>query len=240
MRTIISILLFLFAFKSEGQIINASQPYRPFIITSQGISLIAQTSKASPTGVSVTTDAINTTGASLIVVCIVSVYYNEQPVQDNQGNTWTSAGEIMSGGSYVRLKIFYKYAPTTNASHTFSTVGGYGVNYASMIVFAFSGTTGTSYESNNYTQNGYSPLSTGNVTPSTNGQVLVALLGSHYTTAVSSVTSGFTPYNVASSPNNFFASAAYYIQQTAGAKECTFTWSPSQTWSGTALIANFK
>lgn len=34
MRTIISILLFLFAFKSEGQIINASQPYRPFTAAS--------------------------------------------------------------------------------------------------------------------------------------------------------------------------------------------------------------
>lgn len=31
MRILISILLFLFAFKSEGQIINASQPYRPYI-----------------------------------------------------------------------------------------------------------------------------------------------------------------------------------------------------------------
>lgn len=240
MRLLILILLFV-SLQSQGQVINASAPYRArAAAATAGITLLAQTSKASPTGASVTTDAINTTGASLIVVCIVSVYYNSQPIQDNQSNTWSLAGEVPSGSSYVRVQIYYKYSPTTNSSHTFSTVGGYGVNYASMIVFAFSGTTGTAFDTNNYTQVGASPLSTGSITPSTNGQVLIALLGSHNTSSVSSVTSGFSEYNVASSANNFFACAAYYVQPTAASKECTFTWTSSPAWNGTALIASFK
>ena len=73
---------------------------------------------------SVTSTAINTTGANLIVVN--AAWYSagsaDVTISDSEGNTgWTALTTRTS--TLVSNRLYYKYAPTTSATHTFTLSG---------------------------------------------------------------------------------------------------------------------
>src|SRR5436190_19632670 len=83
--------------------------------------------------VPLSTAAIDSTGAKLIVATVVS-YPTVANFTDSAGNTWVplSATTVSS----LSLKQYYCINPTTNAAHTF-TASGNGSSFAQLAVQAF-------------------------------------------------------------------------------------------------------
>jgi hypothetical protein len=103
------------------------------------VALVSHTAAiGNGTGSTTTTAPINTTGASLIVVC--GSAYRSMTITDSQGNTWNVANSAGPGSSDSVSFTFYVLSPATSASHTFTatTYGG----TAALAVMAFSGVAG--------------------------------------------------------------------------------------------------
>lgn len=202
------------------------------------ISLVASTGTAGG-ATTVTTSAINTTGATLIVVQISEYSVGASiALTDSQGNTWTALTVKNQGNS--RSQLHYCVSPSTSASHTFTY--GTALRYPSICVQAFSGvSTSSPFDVQN--TNGASAattVTTGSVTPSQNDEVLITGL-CFETTGTISINSSFTISNQVNYAfgNNFGSAMAYKIQTTAGAENPTW----SKTGTGTSFatgIATFK
>ena len=187
----------------------------------------------SPSGV--TSSAMDTTGANLIVVSVATVGSLGSNLTDSQSNTWTALSISNNSGALQRL--FYCISPTTSSSHTF-TFNQSGT-YPSISAVAFSGV--AAYESENTsTQTGLSTtIQTGSVTPSKNGSLVFAGActdGGNYT----AVDSGFTLETSEShlSYQHMGSASAYLIQTTAAAVNPQLTNSVSDYLS--AAIAVFE
>ena len=103
------------------------------------VALLNQTAQASANTTSVTTTAISTTGATLIVVCLTSYEIQTEPtVSDSQTNTWTALTQSVRTGQF-RTKLHYVLNPSTSGSHTFTASSGV-ATYPVLGVMAFSGT----------------------------------------------------------------------------------------------------
>jgi hypothetical protein len=172
----------------------------------------------------VTTSAINTTGADLIVIVVASYNGTVSPT-DSQTNTWT-AGPLGSNGLY-QIDTYYCVSPTTNASHTFSFSES--TTYPGIAVYAASGVdTGDAFEASNWSNTG----ATGSITPVNDGALIITGLCHDNTFASTSVT-GFTVDTGTDygGSNNMGVSLGVMTQGTAA--------TVSETWSaGTARTAN--
>lgn len=136
-------------------------------------SLIAHTIKGS-NGSSVTTNAIDTTGANFIVLVLSSGNGGTAAtISDSNSNTWTSL--TVYADLFRSIAICYCYAPTVGSGHTFT---GSLAGKNSMAVAAFdniasspfdveNGNVGTTFGTN-------TPLPTGSVTPSQANSLLIA------------------------------------------------------------------
>ena len=172
-----------------------------------------------------TTSAINTTGANLIVFSSAST--NVTPiVSDSKGNTYTALTSRFLSSVYQR--IIYVYNPIVGSGHSF-TITGTSLNSA-VSVYAFSGISGYSGVENG-ASGSTSPLSTGSVTPSTNGSLIFTGMSSNGA-VVSAAPSGFTGFvHIPSSGSNRQVASAYLIQTTAAAIN------PQWAWTGTVNVA---
>ena len=150
------------------------------------ISLVAHTSAASTTGGSVTTSAINTTGANLIVIS-TTLQNGPASIRDSNNNTWTALNRY---GTAVGIQLFYCLNPMVGSSHTFTN--GASNEYQSIAVGAFSGVaTSSAFDAQNGVANRSSPIQTGSISPSQNGDLLVTAIGNGSSRA-DSVDSSFT------------------------------------------------
>lgn len=178
-----------------------------------------------------TSSAINTTGADFLVAVISGAI--GPAISDSKGNTWHEL--TMQIGSFSsETSIWYAYNPTVGSGHTFTASG----EFPGMCVAAFSGrlTSGDPFDVENGAVEGPSPRQAGSVTPSQDGELLIAGLGG--TPSPISIDSGFT---IAESMNltggvNYGCVLAYLEQGTAGALNPSWTFSGS----GAAVIATFK
>lgn len=235
MRQLLLILL-LISSKAFGQTPLHRLISKHTTVAPDPITFVAQVGAASTDGNDITTGSINTTGATLLVAAIAnSNFAGGGSVTDSKGNTWTPLTEQINVASTCRIRLFYSFPTSVGAGHTFSTNAGITL-YPAIQVFAFSGGAG-SFGSENGTTGGASPVSTGTVTPSTDGQVIIAAFGDA-ASSIDAITAGFTKYDVAYGAGvNFSVSMAYYIQPTAGAQGCTFTFTGT---TGGAAIACFR
>ena len=187
--------------------------------------------------------AINTTGSNLIIVAIASYNPNTAPVlSDSAGNTWTALTEVVEGG-ITRLRLYYSYAPTTSATHTFTCTGT--DIYVGFSVTAYSGASSSPFDvENSNKSNGVSiaTLTAGSVTPSVDDELIVAAIasGSIGEQSPLSINSGFTIANtsVNLSGEAFGVSLAYIIQTTKGTVNPTFSWTGNAETA--TSIATFK
>lgn len=180
----------------------------------------------------VTTGAIDTSGANLIVAAIN--YFADPGVTDSEGNTYTAlTGSAHSQGFTARL--YYVLSPTTSATHTFTTSG----DFSPIAVMAFSGVDSFDQQSGAATNNS-TTFQPGSLTPPADNCLLVAAAGGQGDIGAASVNESFTiEEQVAFSGGvTYGITLAYKIQTSAGAQNPTFTVGSSTNAS--AVMATFE
>jgi hypothetical protein len=194
------------------------------VVTSSGSSgsssptLIAHTNAHGPSGAGVTTTAINTTGANVIVVFVDQVYGSPATISDSQGNTWRTLTNNGYGAAFSCLSC------NVSSSHTFSessNASPYPMIVA-VLAFAVSGTAGIDDSSSNVAY-GQSSLQTGSITTTVSGDLLVTAVGGWCTLSSMSVNSGFTIVETSQDTANACFADAWQVQSAAGAINPTWT-----------------
>ena len=199
------------------------------VITAVGvaapIALVASTS-ATPGVDGGMTGAINTTGATLLVASVAAFAGGGAPIPsvgDTKGNTWIAL-TTQTEADKARLRLFYCLAPVVGSGHAF--YGGGDGTYPAVFVYAFSGV--VSYQTESGTvMSGGSGASSGSVTPSSNGALILTGLSGGVLAAGTDTVSpvGFTLTTAPYSPGvNIQGAAAYFVQPTAAAINPTWAW----------------
>jgi hypothetical protein len=128
----------------------------------------------------VTTPAFDSTGATIIVVCVSA--YNTVPVTivDSEGNLYSLLTPQVATGTQpdaINTRLCYTLNPITNPLHTVTVSGTSSAVVAIVAAFnvasVFDGENG-----NNFAAVGSFSMQTGNVTPSANSALLVSGFGS--------------------------------------------------------------
>lgn len=194
----------------------------------------------SPSPGTLTTSAIDTRGATLIVVQAASLNYQANSVSDSRGNTWTALTSINSAITYTRL--YYCVNPSTSASHTFTTAWN-SSTYPSMQVAAFSGVAASGAFDQQSVNSGLSSttIQPGSITPVANNELVVfANSSANAGATVSSVSVGTITNNSGGTPGNSVPLCmAYLVQSTATAVNPTFNLSGT-AGQLVAAMATFK
>lgn len=196
------------------------------------IASVAAVTKNSSGGAGFTSDPIDTTGASLIVIHVASYIQVATPT-DSQGNTYTALTEQVTD---PHGRLFYCVAPSVNSGHTFTNpTNG---SYASMHVRAFSGTHASPFDQQNGTTiSANTSGQPGSITPSEDGCLVITGLGvaaqnpsigGGYTAAVANHNGG----------SSYGSGLGYLIQTTAGATNPTWSW--TENVIAALTIASFK
>jgi hypothetical protein len=202
-------------------------------------TFVGGTCAASTNGSSVTTPAINMTGATVILLaysCAPGVSCSGT-VTDSGSNTWTYiTGGYLNAGNVTD----YAISPNTSASQTF-TVTLPASSIPSICVEGFNGGTGVILDKNNvlYTASS-STAHTGSITPTLNNELIVSFVSSS-NVSPSSIDSSFTIPSGGTTTLTVNAQSlgeAYYIQSTAGATNPT--WTMTGSGNNTATIASFE
>ena len=209
------------------------------------IALVANTTASSPTGGAdpAVTSAIDTTGATLLVIAVTNQTDAAATVTDNKGNTWTEITPRRGTSHYT--SIWYSYndsgaALTVGSGHTFSVTGG----YVGITVSAWSGTKTHTEDPKDQTNGATAvgtttSLNTGSITPSVNGCLVFSTLGQYLLTN-RSVNSPSTILNQLNgvSGKSYGTDDAYVIQTTAASVSATYSYDSTANGNG-ALIASF-
>jgi hypothetical protein len=186
----------------------------------------------------VTTAAIDTTGANLLVIAVTFDTTATQTISDSKGNTWNALTRTTNTSSGA---VLYWSTPTSvGSSHTFSNTGT--SNFSSICVMAFSGAAAsTPFDQENGATNSSTTLQPGSITPSQNNEIVVTGFGFNQAGTPVSINSSFTQPTAAiefSSGAHYGLGMAYIIQTTATAVNPT--WTRTNTQTNAARIASFK
>ena len=187
-----------------------------------------------------TTGAVDSTGADLIV--IVDNAYQLAPTTptDSQSNTWTKATEQIATNDYDTV-IWFCQNPTTSATHTFTR--NETNSYGSIHVYLFSGSASSPLDQTNGVQgSGSSPQGPGSVTPTEDDELLITnIVWSATNIASISADNGFTVQEETnySGGNNFEGASAYLIQGTAATVDMDWSFTGS-SGNLSICIATFK
>src|SRR5579862_8122164 len=118
------------------------------------------------------TSAIDTTGATLIVVAAGSYNGYSVALSDSQSNSWTALPSQMN--SNERLTLYYCLLPATSSSHIFTLTGG--APYGSLVVEAWNGISGVDVSTGNNVGDSINTYQIGPILPAKNGDLVVAAL----------------------------------------------------------------
>lgn len=190
-------------------------------------------------GVSVTTSAVDTTGATGIVIAVGDFTSPPANVSDSKSNTYALLTRQDSGAPAVRL--FYNANPVVGAGHTFtaSTTD----SFPSIAVLALSGTnTSTFYDGieNGAATDSVESIQPGSVTPSQDNCILVTAIGVYTSATGHSINGSYTIEEAVAfqAGEHIGVQLAYWIQTTATATNPTWSWTNSDY--GAAAIAPFR
>jgi hypothetical protein len=187
-------------------------------------ALISHTINSSSAS-TVTTDAINTTGATLLVVVVNCWLGTLNAPTSSPANTWSVLYSAGGGTGY-----YYSLSPVTSASQTFSVVNsGSGYNHT-IAVMAFNGVSVLD------TSAASTDTQPGSITPAANGELLISMAGGFATPVAPTVNSGFT---ILDSGNYVTTSTAWQVQGTAAPINPTWTWD-DEGYGRSVMIAAFK
>jgi hypothetical protein len=201
------------------------------------ISLVAHTLSTGFAATN-TTAAINTTGATLIVLAINQEFVGFSSPTDSAGNTWTLIARQDNFAWYYCLN------PAISTNHTFSIANSLaGIYRTTVAVQAFSGSfTALDTQSNAFVSGSTQP---GAITPSHNGELLVSTVECYVEgLGAVGVDSGFTITDytaINSSPWAFaFTGLGYYVQPAAAAVNPTWGGLNSIGYRQFVALAAFK
>lgn len=196
------------------------KPYQPGVARGDfnpaGVTLptlVANTCAGSVNATDVTTSAIDTTGASLIILSVSFASGQSFTPTDSKSNTWTAGTQRNGAGGAQRL--FYCLNPTVGAGHTFTVV----TPVPSMEVQAWAGLfNASSFQ----TQTGIGspstlPNSPGSITPSQNGSLFVTGQGNTNSGFTYTIDSGFTISCQFGGSGTAVAGAMAYLTQSVAA-----------------------
>jgi len=182
-----------------------------------------------------TTPAINTTGATLLVIA-ASAYGGMAAPTDSKGNSWAKINTYT--GDTQNVTIYYAYNPIVGASHTFSVAR----SYENIFVSAWSGTSTASTVLDAH--NGYAPfdvsmtsIQPGSITPAMSGELIITVLGTATNATGYAIDSSFTILDQQTAALEYGADA-YLIDANANAINPKWSWTTSQY--AAACIASFK
>jgi hypothetical protein len=173
-----------------------------------------------------TTPAIDTTGASLLVVGTCSD--TGPTVSDSKSNTWYTS---QAGG----VQFTYAKNPTVGSGHTVTISSG---AYVTCFFAAFNIVDTNPLDQGPFGGNGSSPCNIG-ITPTVDNELIVTAVRNG-TGGAPSVDSGFTLLNALAfvSGTSYAGGLAYYVQGAHAAK--TVNWSWTGGGSCNYYIASFK
>lgn len=209
-------------------------------------AVVAQVKAGSSNTVSVTTSAVNTSTADLIIINVgwYSGISAVLVVTDSKGNLYTPL-TAHTNASDVVDQLFYCPQPTVGSGHTFTATGG-GAIYPGINVLAVSGSAVAPFgaESAGGTATAASTIQPGSLTPGADNALMVTGVGWDGDSAGVSVNQSFVantlPFAVTF---NEGASLAYLVLAVAAAKNPTWNltttltdgMSASQAWFATAV-----
>lgn len=205
------------------------------------ITLQQHTSAGSTNGDSVTTSAINTTTGSPNLI-VIGVSYNGGGAgctpTDSVSNAYTGLTSYPDG-SFRTVRLWYKYAPTTNASHTFSCSDT--GTLPTLTVAAFSGAATSPFDVENGAGAGGSEteLATGSITPTQDNELIISVL-SGPDDATANVNESMTKIEEVEvvAGQHVGGRLAYKVQTTATAINVTWSWTLATRAADT--VASFK
>lgn len=208
-----------------------------------GIALVSHTMKGSNASDGldhVTTDAIDTTGANLIVILLGCTQFGgEGTLADSKSNMWTGLTSKSAPDTGAHARLFYCVNPTVGSGHTFSITSGF---FMTLGIQAFSGVkTSSAFDSENgAASNSSNDISTGDVTPSEDGEVVVAGIGSYGDngSAYSSDTLDITDFLPYTGGDHEAATMAYKVQ--GSATTWNNRWTCNSAVGQATVIACFK
>lgn len=178
---------------------------------------LTEVSAGSSDGSTVTTGAIDTTGATFLIA-VVSGFGTAPTLSDSKSNSWTALTERGLGSAAE--KLFYVVSGTVGSGHTFTANN----NFPSVAVIAFSGSHASPFDAETGAGGSSSTLQPGSITPAEDNELLVTGLSWNNANAAS-INGGFSiATQVAIAGGQHLAVAiAYLIQTTAAAANPTWT-----------------
>jgi hypothetical protein len=197
--------------------------------------LVANTAKGSTNNTNVTSDPINTTGASLIVVA-VAAFGSDPTLTDNKGNTWTSL--TVYGTSGQRVRLAYCSAPIVGTGHTFALAAA-GGSAPALAVSAWTGVDVYDGVVNGAFTYGSASQVTGSITPAGNNRLVLTAFsygGAQSASGVSAPFTILTPTIASVGGATVGCAAAYESQTTATARSATWTL-PAGDWNAATIAA---
>lgn len=205
-------------------------------------TLLAHTLGLSGAPGTVTSPAIDTTGATFLVVC-GSFYGPSVPpsmsVSDSKSNTWTAVVTLGTGSdAYVYYSVCYSPA-SVGSGHTFTTTHAFNI-YAPIMVLAFSGITTSSVNTSaGTTTSSTTTFQSGSVTPSVAKTLMIAFGGWDGTAGTVSIGSSYTLTDQTDSGGgvNLGSSAAYKVLTSASAQNPTWTASSSVASAAAGILS---
>jgi len=185
----------------------------------------------------VTSGAVDTTGATLIVVGLALDSGGTISLSDSKGNSWTALGSTTQGAT--KCILYYSVPTSTGSAHTFTNGGAF--NFCTIFVNVFSGGKLTNvFDQQNGAGATATTVATGSVTPTENNEVVVTALALSGAALPTSIDGGFTKTDSQEfgGGNNYGGSIAYLIQTTATAANPTWTRTNSNPMA--TRIATFR
>lgn len=204
------------------------------------VALLSSVVHGSPDGNGYTTAAIDTTGASLLVLALAYWSFPAPPTFfDSYANVWVRRLDADDSGDGIQgqLDCYDCANPICGPGHTFTVVTG-PATYPAISVSAWSGTRITApFNTSSFSVVGQANPQAGSVTPSNNDSLILAFLVDSQALTTFSIDSSFTIFG--SVPHVFGQTygleAAYLIQ---GAKAAVNpAWTPSPGGTANAPVA---
>src|SRR5262249_35648629 len=196
----------------------------------------------SPDGQSITTAAIDTSLANLLIIGL-SLFQTAAagviPPKDSLNNTWTPLTVQQIGGDNYTV-IYYAKNPIVGAAHTFTSQTNAGSAFATICVGAFRGASNNPFDvENGATAAPSTTVQTGSVTPSNNNELIVTALTMNTGGQTASIDSGFTILDQVDlvSGQHYGGALAYKIKTNTTAENPT--WTVTSSISLTTRIAAF-
>lgn len=206
-------------------------------------ALIANVAAGSSDSNDVTTGAIDTTGATLLVAYVAEKESTtDATLTDSKGNTWTPRTEQKDVATANLLgRQFEAVNPASvGAGHTFTVTSSSG--QPAVAVAAFSGahlTTPVDQENGAVDIDAGLTTQPGSITPTEDDELVVTGLGFTANSATLSINGGFTITDqVDQNANHRGCGLAYLIQTSAAAANPTWTYSANEY--AVATIVSYK